>query len=74
MESPHRFREHRLDIILLDIQLPDVSSLHVTRQLNADEDLRDISIKTLKALAVCGEEECVLKAGYNDYIYSSRLS
>ena len=61
-------REHRPDIILMDIQLPDVSGLDVTRQLKADTELRDIPIIAVTALALRGDEERVLEAGCNAYI------
>jgi two-component system cell cycle response regulator DivK len=61
-------REHRPDIILMDIQLPDVSGLDVTRQLKADEELRDIPIIAVTALALRGDEERVLEAGCDAYI------
>jgi len=61
-------REHRPDIILMDIQLPDVSGLDVTRQLKADVELRDIPIIAVTALALRGDEERVLEAGCNAYI------
>jgi two-component system, cell cycle response regulator DivK len=61
-------REHRPDIILMDIQLPDVSGLDVTRQLKADAELRDIPIIAVTALALRGDEERVLEAGCDAYI------
>ena len=61
-------REHRPDIVLMDIQLPDVSGLDVTRQLKADAELRDIPIIAVTALALRGDEERVLEAGCDAYI------
>ena len=61
-------REHRPDIILMDIQLPDVSGLDVTRQLKADPELRAIPIIAVTALALRGDEERVLEAGCDAYI------
>ena len=61
-------REHRPDIILMDIQLPDVAGLDVTRQLKADVELRDIPFFAVTALALRGDEERVLEAGCNAYI------
>ncbi len=63
-----RVREHRPDIVLMDIQLPDVSGLDVTRQLKADAELRDIPIIAVTALALRGDEERVLEAGCDAYI------
>ncbi len=61
-------REHRPDIILMDIQLPDVSGLEVTRQIKADAELRHIPIIAVTALALRGDEERVLEAGCDAYI------
>ena len=61
-------REHRPDIVLMDIQLPDVSGLDVTRKLKADPDLRAIPIIAVTALALRGDEERVLEAGCDAYI------
>jgi len=61
-------REHRPDIILMDIQLPDVSGLDVTRDLKADPDLKDIPVVAVTALALRGDEERVMAAGCDAYI------
>ena len=37
-------REHRPDLILMDIQLPDVSGLEVTKWLKANETLKSIPV------------------------------
>jgi two-component system cell cycle response regulator DivK len=68
MRALEMAREHRPDIILMDIQLPDVSGLDVTRQLKADSDLRHIPIIAVTALALRGDEERVLEAGCDAYI------
>ena len=61
-------REHRPDIVLMDIQLPDVSGLDVTRKLKADPELRAIPNIAATALALRGDEERVLEAGCDAYI------
>ena len=61
-------REHRPDIVLMDIQLPDVSGLDVTRKLKADPELSAIPIIAVTALALRGDEERVLEAGCDAYI------
>jgi len=68
MRALEMAREHRPDIILMDIQLPEVSGLDVTRQLKADSDLRHIPIIAVTALALRGDEERVLEAGCDAYI------
>lgn len=61
-------REHRPDLILMDIQLPDVSGLDVTRWIKADDDLQAIPVIAVTALALRGDEERVLEAGCDAYI------
>src|SRR5262249_1084640 len=50
-------RQHRPDLILMDIQLPEISGLQVTQWLKEDEDLRTIPIIAVTAFAMKGDEE-----------------
>ena len=61
-------REHHPDLILLDIQLPEISGLEITKILKADDDLKSIPIIAVTALAFRGDEERVLEAGCDAYI------
>ncbi len=61
-------RLHRPDVILMDIQLPDVSGLDVTRWLKADAELKKIPVIAVTALALRGDEERVREAGCDAYI------
>ena len=61
-------RSARPDVILMDIQLPDVSGLEVTRRIKADEELKHIPIIAVTALALRGDEERVREAGCDAYI------
>jgi two-component system cell cycle response regulator DivK len=61
-------RSRRPDLILLDIQLPDVSGLDIARQLKADPDLRSIPIIAITTLAEAGDEESIRKAGCDAYV------
>jgi len=61
-------REHRPDLILMDIQLPEVSGLEVTRWLKADEELRSIPVIAVTAFAMKGDEEKIREGGCEDYI------
>jgi two-component system cell cycle response regulator DivK len=58
----------RPDLILMDIQLPEVSGLEVTERLKADEELRDIPIIAVTAFAMRGEEEKIRRAGCDGYL------
>ncbi|MCH9806422.1 MAG: response regulator [Alphaproteobacteria bacterium] len=61
-------REHRPDLILMDIQLPEVSGLEVTRWLKEDDDLRDIPVIAVTAFAMKGDEERIRSGGCESYI------
>ena len=55
-------------LILMDIQLPGMDGLTLTRQLKADPATRDISIIAATAYAMKGDEERALAAGCNGYL------
>ncbi len=61
-------REHRPDLILMDIQLPEVSGLEVTKWLKADEDLAAIPVIAVTAFAMKGDEERIREGGCEAYI------
>jgi CheY-like chemotaxis protein len=58
----------RLDVILMDIELPGMDGLSLTRMLKADEATRSIPIIALTAFAMKGDEARALQAGCNGYI------
>lgn len=61
-------RLHRPDLILIDIQLPVVSGLEITKRLKADEELRGIPIIAVTAFAMKGDEEKIRQAGCDGYL------
>ena len=61
-------RLHRPDLILMDIQLPEVSGLEVTRWLKEDDDLRSIPVIAVTAFAMKGDEEKIRSGGCEAYI------
>ena len=61
-------REHRPDLILMDIQLPEVSGLEVTKWIKADDDLKDIPVIAVTAFAMKGDEEKMRSGGCEAYI------
>jgi two-component system cell cycle response regulator DivK len=61
-------REQNPDLILLDIQLPDISGMEVARQLKADAQTRAIPIIAATALAMSGDRRKILASGCDDYI------
>ncbi len=61
-------RTDRPDLILMDVNLPDIDGLEVTRQLKAIPNLRHIPVIALTANAMHGDREHCLAAGCDGYI------
>jgi two-component system, cell cycle response regulator DivK len=61
-------RSHRPDLILMDIQLPEVSGLQVTQWLKDDPDLAHIPIVAITAFAMKGDEEKIRQGGCEAYL------
>lgn len=61
-------REHQPDLILMDIQLPEVSGLEVTKWLKEDEELSHIPVIAVTAFAMKGDEERIREGGCEAYI------
>ena len=61
-------RQHRPDLILMDIQLPEISGLEVTKWLKEDDDLRSIPVIAVTAFAMKGDEEKIRGGGCEAYI------
>src|SRR5262245_28820314 len=68
VEALRMARQHRPDLILMDIQLPEVSGLEVTKWLKEDDDLRAIPIIAVTAFAMKGDEEKIRDGGCEAYI------
>ena len=68
MEALSIARDHHPDLILMDIQLPEVSGLEVTKWLKEDDDLRTIPVIAVTAFAMKGDEERIRQGGCEDYI------
>ena len=61
-------RSFRPRLILMDIQLPGMDGLSLTRQLKADPNLRDVIVVALTAYAMKGDDERAFAAGCSGYI------
>ncbi len=68
MEALKMARTERPDLILMDIQLPEVSGLEVTKWIKEDDDLRAIPIIAVTAFAMKGDEEKIREGGCEAYI------
>ena len=68
MEALDLARAHMPDLILMDIQLPEVSGLVVTKWLKDDDQLAHIPVVAVTAFAMKGDEERILQGGCEGYI------
>jgi two-component system cell cycle response regulator DivK len=68
LEAIDLARKHRPDLILMDIQLPEVSGLEVTKWIKEDDDLRSIPVIAVTAFAMKGDEERIRQGGCEAYM------
>ena len=68
LEALDLARLHRPNLILMDIQLPEVSGLEVTKWLKEDDELHMIPVIAVTAFAMKGDEERIRKGGCEAYI------
>lgn len=61
-------REKHPDLILMDIQLPEVSGLEVTKWIKEDETISSIPVIAVTAFAMKGDEERIRQGGCEAYI------
>ena len=61
-------RLHRPDVVLIDIGMPEISGLEVTRQLKADPELYVIPVIAVTAYAADSDKAMILAAGCDDYV------
>ncbi len=68
VEAVELARQHRPDLILMDIQLPEVSGLQVTEWIKDDEELAQIPVIAVTAFAMKGDEERIRQGGCEAYL------
>ena len=61
-------RQHKPDLIIMDIQLPEVSGLDITRWIKDDESIRAIPVLAVTAFAMRADEQRVREAGCEGYL------
>lgn len=61
-------KSEKPDLILMDIQMPEISGLEVTAQIRKTPEIADTRIVAVSAFAMSGDKEKILAAGCNDYI------
>ena len=61
-------RQNKPDLIIMDIQLPEVSGLDITRWIKDDETIRHIPVLAVTAFAMRADEQRVREAGCEGYL------
>jgi CheY-like chemotaxis protein len=67
-EAIERLSSHAPDLILMDVQLPGLDGLSLTRRLKADRRTAAIPVVALTALAMAGDKQRTIDAGCAGYI------
>jgi two-component system cell cycle response regulator DivK len=60
--------EHRPDLVLMDIQLPDIDGVEALGRVRADDGFASVPILALTAQAMEGDRERFLAAGFDGYL------
>jgi len=68
IEAIELARTHHPDLILMDIQLPEVSGLEVTKWIKEDDALKAIPVIAVTAFAMKGDEERIREGGCEAYL------
>ena len=68
IEALQLARDHHPDLILMDIQLPEVSGLEVTKWIKEDETISAIPVIAVTAFAMKGDEDKIREGGCEGYI------
>jgi len=61
-------RQYKPDLILMDIQLPDISGIEATQRLKNDQQTRAIPIIAITAFAMSGDQARILASGCDAYL------
>ena len=61
-------RNEMPDLILMDIQLPEVSGLDITKQLKSEDDIKHIPVIAVTAFAMKGDEDKIKECGCEGYV------
>ena len=68
IEALRLAQQHRPDLILMDIQLPEISGLEVTKWIKEDDELKAIPVIAVTAFAMKGDEEKMREGGCEAYL------
>ena len=67
-EALAALKEQRPDLIIMDIQLPEISGLEVTKRIKQDEAIKHIPVIAVTAFAMKGDEERIRQGGCEGYL------
>jgi two-component system, cell cycle response regulator DivK len=67
-EALKLIHEHSPDLVIMDMQLPEVSGLEVTQLIKSDESIRSIPVVAVTAFAMKGDEERIREGGCEAYL------
>jgi PAS domain S-box-containing protein len=67
-EALKKIRATHPDVVLLDIEMPEMNGFEVLKEIRSDPALKDTRVVALTAFAMQGDRERALEAGFDDYI------
>ena len=68
LDAASKIRETKPDLVLMDIMMPVIDGVEVTRQIKSDDATKDIPVVMLTAAAQSAMVDKAMEAGASDYI------